>query len=144
MKNIYVEGIGGLGNCLYQIAAAIYYCEKYNYHLILKFTNNLIFGTSLGFGRNQCYQHSDGNYFGYDRTLFNKLEFTHNLPQGCIRIHNDYTNNKLEVINDKDLLITGYNQNIHLFIDYIDKIPKYIDLNYNDITSYINNKYGKI
>lgn len=37
MNIVYVEGSPkwGLGNILFQVAAAIYYCEKYNYKLVL-------------------------------------------------------------------------------------------------------------
>ena len=35
MKEIYVSGGNGmgLGNCMFQIATAAYYCEKYNYKM---------------------------------------------------------------------------------------------------------------
>lgn len=37
MNIVYVENSfrWGLGNVLFQVASAIYYCEKYNYKLVL-------------------------------------------------------------------------------------------------------------
>jgi D-arabinose 1-dehydrogenase-like Zn-dependent alcohol dehydrogenase len=40
--SVYVTGTGGLGNCLFQIAAAIYYCEKYKYQLSIKNTKYFV------------------------------------------------------------------------------------------------------
>ena len=46
-KYVYVNGIGGLGNCIFQIASAIYYAEKYEFKIILNNNSSeLHFGTS--------------------------------------------------------------------------------------------------
>jgi hypothetical protein len=50
-----VTGISGLANNIFQVLAAIYYCEKYNAKLYLdKRDKRLRWGTSRMFGRNTC------------------------------------------------------------------------------------------
>jgi len=143
MSNVYVKGTGGLGNSLFQISAAIYYCEKYNYRLILLRNETLLFGTSNMFDKKQmlCV---DNKYITYDKTLLNKLTFVEDISPNFRIVHNDYTNNKEHTVNGKDIMISGYNQNIDLFRDVFSEIPKYFNLDdayYND---YIRNKYGDI
>lgn len=126
--NVYIEGIGGLGNILFQLSSAIYYAEKYGMKINILLSDISKFGTSNKFGRNKCVN-------GYHTTIFNKLEFT-NCIEECETIVNNYTSNK--IIPSKHLLIKGYCQNIDLFKEYFDRIPTY--LSFNDIPS----KYGDL
>ena len=142
MRSVFVVGTGGLGNCLFQISAAIYYCEKYNCVLKLVKTPSLLLGTSNQFGKNKCHK-IDNNIITYDKTIFNKIDFVTNINIPTIKIDNNYTNNKL-LTNITDILISGYNQNLELFSDIMLKIPKYLNLDDIIIKKYIFDKYGDI
>lgn len=141
MPNVYLSGVGGLGNCLFQLSAAIYYCEKYKYNLFLIKSPSLLFGTSKMFGRVKC--HTDGQeVLTYDKTIFNKLVFIDRLNEICQIIHNDYTENHMVI--DENLYISGYNQNLNLFKEVFYAIPRYLNLDDTLIKEYITNKYGDL
>jgi len=140
-KTVYVRGLGGLGNCLFQIAAAIYYCEKYNYNLVLIYSDSLLFGTSNLFGKTKCYR--IGTMFvTYDKTIFSKLSFSQSITESYDTIHNDYTSNRITPSNN--LLISGYNQNLGLFDTVRNKITQYFNINDPAINKYIAGKYGNV
>jgi len=140
MPNVYLSGIDGLGNCLFQLATAIYYREKYNYNIFLIKSTPLLYGTSIMFGRMKC--HTDGGVVvTYDKSIFNKLTFIENIDAFCQIIDNNYTANH---IIDGNLFISGYNQNLNLFRDVFNAIPRYLNLEDPTIKSYIINKYGDI
>ena len=141
MPNVYVSGVGGLGNCLFQLSAAIYYCEKYKYNLFLIKSSSLLLGTSNMFGRIKC--HNDGKeILTYDKTIFNKLVFIDKINEFSQIIHNDYTANHM--IIDGNLCITGYNQNLNLFKEFFHFIPRYLNLDDALIKEYIIKKYGDL
>jgi hypothetical protein len=149
MNTVYVEGSPrwGLGNILFQVAAAIYYCEKYNYKLVLIRSHWILFGTSIMFGKDQCFVDQNNNKLTYDETIFKKLIFMEKImspAHECIVIHNNYTNTKIVPTNNYDLIIKGFSQNISLFKEYIHKIPNYLNIEDINIKNYINNKYGNI
>jgi hypothetical protein len=114
--NVYVEGIGGLGNILFQLSTAIYYAEKYGMKIKLLLNDIIKFGTSNKFGTIKCVD-------GYNSTIFNKLEFTEHI-ENCDVVTNNYTSNK--IIPSKHIFIKGYCQNIDLFREYFDRIPNYL------------------
>jgi hypothetical protein len=132
----------GLGNSLFVLCAAIYYCESYGYTLELVKTDALLFGTSNMFNKSKCYKIGD-TLVPYNKTIFGKLTFIDKLTDECIEIHNDYTNNKRDPQN-KNILIAGYNQNVELFRSIMSKIPKYINIDDAIIKTYIFEKYGDI
>ena len=57
-------------------------------------------------------------------------------------VFNNYSDNK--IVPETDLYIKGYCQNVNLFIEFIEKIPKYLNLNDSFFIDYINKKYGDI
>jgi len=141
MPNVYLSGVGGLGNCLFQLATAIYYCEKHKYNIFLIKSTSLLYGTSNMFGRIKC--HNDGNVVvTYDKSIFNKLTFIEKMDAFSQIIHNNYTAN--HIIIDENLFISGYNQNLNLFRDVFHAIPRYLNLEDPTIKSYIFNKYGDL
>jgi len=90
-KNIIVKGIGGLGNCLFQIASAIYYAEKYGYTLILDdSSNSLHIGTSNYTNRFKS-KTDNNNIISYKNTIFNKLTYRTCNKNNYKIIHNNYT-----------------------------------------------------
>jgi hypothetical protein len=145
MRYAYVYGDGGLGNCLFQISTAIYYCENFNYELCLIKNSTLLFGTSIHNERNQMLR-INNEYKTYDKTIFKNIKFVDNKSyQFNSIIHNDYTVNIDNNLIDKDCIrISGYNQNIDLFKTVFDKIPKYLNLHDDYCQTYILNKYGDI
>uniref|UniRef100_A0A6C0F724 Glycosyl transferase family 11 n=1 Tax=viral metagenome TaxID=1070528 RepID=A0A6C0F724_9ZZZZ len=139
--NIYVNGIGGLGNCLFQISTAIYYKEMFGGNILLNNNNKIKFGTSNKFGRKQNVIKL-GKDIPYTETIFKCFDMCKKGKKNCIKIHNDNTNNK--IVPSKNILISGYCQNIHLFEEYLHKVPQYLNLNDPTIINYIKSKYENI
>jgi len=144
MPTVYITAAPnmGLGNSLFVLCAAIYYCELYGYTLELVKTDALLFGTSNMFNKSKCYKIGD-TLVPYNKTIFGKLTFIDKLTDQCIEIHNDYTS-KITDPQNKNILITGYNQNLDLFRSIMSKIPKYINIDDAVIKTYIFEKYGDI
>jgi len=142
-KKVIVKGTGGLGNCLFQIAVAIYYAEKYGYKIYLHDNSNALhYGTSNLSNRCQN-KNINGINISYKNNIFNKLNFIDcQSIQGKI-IHNDYSNNKY-ILSEKDtnLIINGYCQNKDLFVDVRNSIVNYLNIGDDDSITYIKNKYG--
>jgi hypothetical protein len=126
--NVYIEGIGGLGNILFQLSTAIYYAEKYGMKIKVLRSDVTKFGTANKFGRTKCKE-------GYDSTIFSKLEFTNDREDSII-INNDYSDYK--IVSHKSIFIKGYCQNLNLFKEIFNKIPQYLSFNT------IPEKYGDL
>lgn len=137
---IYVNGFAhaGLGNLLFQIASAIYYKETFGGNILLNNNNTLRFGTSIE--KKQSVK-KDGENIPYTDTIFKKFDIYKKLENHII-IHNDYTNNKH--VPNKNILISGYCQNIDLFKEYLYKMPEYLNLQDKTIINYIKSKYKNI
>ena len=141
-KNVYVNGVGGLGNCLFQIATAVYYKEKYNMNILLKTDSDfLLYGTSNKFNRNKM-RKKNKIELTYKDTIYKKFNFYKNIKNNYQIIRNDYTDDK--VIPKSDLLIDGYCQNLNLFDEYLYKIPKYLNLEDNYVNNLLKTKYKNI
>jgi hypothetical protein len=120
MPVIYIEGEGGLGNCLYQLAVALWYKETYsyyNYKIICKRSHQMLMGTSNQFERKKYLTDDSQNPVTYEKSIFKNLEFTDKKHKGKI-IHNDYTDTKIIALG-QDLVIKGYNQHRNLFKDIL-------------------------
>ena len=142
---IYVEGIGGLGNSLFQIYTALYYVNKYNYNIILvKDRENdqdsvLINGTGVTKNLNKK---KNTNFISYKDSIFNKCEWI-----SYKEMNNYITLGSIRSIESKtktNIRIGGYCQNINSITINFDLIYNYLNLQDNSIISYINNKYGDI
>lgn len=144
MLNVYFDGAGGLGNSLFQLGVAVFYCEKYGMKMRLIRGNALLFGTSNQFGKNKVFL-KDGQYLSYDKTIFSHLAFINEdqVDHPHVIVHNDYSNNPILNIT-KSIFIKGYNQNVQLFLEYAHKIPQYINIDDVYIKNYIHEKYGDI
>jgi len=123
---------------MFQIAAAAYYCEKYNYTLFLdKTSESLIGGTANKFNRQQ----QNKSYFN---TIYKNL-FTmsrkHKDFDFKTKVHNDYTDNKI-VPDNGNILVDGWCQNINLFYEVKDKLSNYFNFTNLNTISYINSKYN--
>ena len=142
--SVYVDGIAGLGNTLFQIATAISYKEKYNLDIFLKSDSYEIqYGTSIMFNRIKLSNDPISNeYITYDKTIFSKFDYYDTAIHSVIELVNDYTDNI--IIPSSDIRIKGYCQNIGLFKEYIHKIPEYLHLNDPIRNNYIKSKYKNL
>ena len=119
---IYIGGISGLGNNMFQIALAIYYKEKYNSKIILDKNSEILkYGSSKQWGRSS----SNGSYID---NIFNKFEMG-DIPSHYIQsIYNDcYSLNRPDIDNNKNnqICIQGYCQNVDLIFDIREKLLDY-------------------
>lgn len=142
---IYIQGSGGLGNCIFHIATGIYYAEKYNGKIFLIDNYVLHIGTSTYGNRNNAKKDANGNIVSYKTTIFNNPNLNWIQGNQCNQItaviNNDYTDYKIVPKNDEKILIQGFNQNINLFSDVLDKIPFYLNLTEQTIYDYLKGKY---
>lgn len=112
---VYVEGFEGfgLGNCLFQIVAALYYVEKYGYRLVIDDSSeSMNIGTANVFGKTKLAV-IDGYYVPYKYTLLSKLHFEHlDIPRNVV-----FNNDTGTVVDPKgkDLIVEGFNQNSKLY-----------------------------
>lgn len=145
MPDIYVQGIGGLGNILYQVATAIYYAEEYGYTIKMQNTDRIFYGTSITHGRQTCMTDDNNNRIPYKDTIFNKLEFidVDKKKSDGIQLKIRFEN-KIIIPNDKHITIKGFCQNLKLIEKYFNKIPQYLNLDEPFILDYIKNKYGDV
>ena len=140
-NTVYVTGISGLGNNLFQLAVAIYYKEMNkdkNINIILD-------------GSSDVLRHGTGNKFGKNRLRTSYLDsilgkFT---TSGCIptceyTLDNDcFSLNKID-LSDKEnisLLISGYCQNVDLFFSVREKLLDYFNLDDTNIKNRLLHKY---
>jgi hypothetical protein len=144
VKEIYVNGIGGLGNIMFQIATAAYYSEIYGFNIKLNInSNSLHFGTANHTNRDRRRKIND-LYISYKDTIFknNLLEYIQfDDIRSVTYVSNNYSS---MIINPKSLTkleITGYCQNYKLFLPILDKLPNYFNLEDNSIYTYIHEKY---
>jgi hypothetical protein len=131
MPVVYFEGDGGLGNCLYQLAVAVWYKETYsyfNYKILCKYTNATQFGTSVLFDRKKAVLDDKGNPIPYNKTIFKNIEFTEKKYKGKI-LFNDYTDTKITSIG-QDLIIKGYNQHRNLFKNSLKGVKQILNLSF--------------
>lgn len=144
MFNVYFGGAGGLGNSLFQLAVAVFYCEKHGMKMYLVNGNALFFGTSNQYNKNKVFV-KDGQYLPYSKTIFSKLDF---INPGQIDNPHDVADNNYSVSHiqsiTKSIFIKGYNQNLQLFLEYAHKIPEYINIDDVYIKNYIHEKYGDV
>lgn len=140
-NTVYVDGISGIGNSLFQIATAISYKEKYNTNILLKSDSYVLrYGTSKLFNRTKQKKDKNSNEdITYDKTIFSKFEYYNTRNNLAIECANDYTSTI--VTPSTDIIIKGYCQNVELFKDYIHKIPEYLHLDDSTIIDYIKTKY---
>ena len=154
---IFIKGIAGLTNNIFQIFAAIPYAEKAgcNARIILDKGSELLhYGSSNRFNRDVT-RKVNGACQSYLDNIFNKLDSAYLDPRSQkgdpffidatlsndIFSANTYNFETPENKYDK-ILIDGYCQNIELFYNYKDKLLKYINFSDKSILEYVKNKYG--
>jgi len=106
---IYDFGVAGLGNCLFQIAAA--------------------FDLSLKLGMKVSIP-SDWIYLKYFKNLENYIDFDVRLKNPVLYEEKDFHFNSIDLSNEgRDILLKGYFQSEKYFVDCADKIKELFDLN---------------
>ena len=142
-NNIYINGISGLGNNLFQIAVAIYYKEIYKNNNNNKNINIILNKTS------ECLQSGTGNKFGknklktsYFNTILNKFNTANIVPECKHVLYNDCLSlNKIDLVAGENVLISGYCQNVDLFFDVREKLWDYFNLEDEAIKRPLAEKY---
>ena len=141
-KEIFLHGTGGLGNCMFQVAAAAYYVEMYGYSIkINSESSHFHFGTANHTNRDKR-RYIQGAPMSYRNTIFNsnKLEYIKIENTNPMVLHNDYSSTIIEPSDN--LTISGYCQNYNLFMPIADKLVNYFNLNDESIIEYIKTKYN--
>jgi hypothetical protein len=143
-KEVLVSGAGGLGNVLFQIATALVYVEKYNYKLVLdESSHHLHIGTANYTNRKKTKMADDGKIISYQYSIFKKLNYKNCGNIQCKIYRYDYGENIIiPEENDAIIKITGYCQNINLFLEIKEKIMNYLNLLEEVDMNYIKNKYN--
>ena len=112
---ILVYGIGGLGNCLFQLATAIYYKEKYNFdEIILNYNDNLLWGTCYMSDRDKRYKINNVP-ISYKETIFKKINF--------IKHQSEFEKHKFIINNYNDDIIELNNNDVNTQEEIIIPVP---------------------
>ena len=107
----------GIGNLLFQIAEAIYYCKKYNYKLNIN-------------DEYSCFK---------NKSLFKKITKYFYKKDEYTLLENNYTSERI-VPTTKHIKITGFSQNTDLFYEYKEQIEDYLYFDSDKIQE-LKNKY---
>lgn len=141
-KKVYVTGIGGLGNCMFQIANAVYYAEKHDFKIILDSNSEVLhFGTAHKTDRDKRKKINDIP-ISYKDTILKNLTFSsigYDYP--IVPVENNYTCHHILPNDDENLIIKGYCQNHLLFYPILEKLPNYFNLDEPVFKKYIRDKY---
>jgi hypothetical protein len=144
-KEIHISGTGGFGNCMFQLAAAIYYAETYNYKIKLDINSEHLHIGTANYTNRDRRRKVNGVVVSYKDTIYSndKLEFKSlkNIKYSKIyTFNNDYMLHE-PITSDSIIRIQGYCQNYKLFWPIKDSIFSYINLNDTSIIEYIHTKY---
>lgn len=144
---VIVRGISGLGNNLFQLAAAIFYAETYGARIVLDAASSTLrWGTANFTNRDKARRSLRGHRLSYFDTLFDSPKLCWVLKAGkrgwpgpITRLHNDYSAKrfappqgvvdvKISGRNATTLQLTGYNQHRDLFLPVLHHLPSYLNL----------------
>jgi len=90
---VYITGIGGLGNCLFQIMTGIYYCRKYGYEL--RFINGGVLENGTNHSK-KINQYKNTEFRSYKTTLYNNVIWINRTEMTNYTIvKNTLSNNKI-------------------------------------------------
>ena len=140
---VLVSGISGLGNNLFQVAAAVYYAETYGFDIVLDATSpTLRWGTAVFTNRDKARRSLRGRKLSYLDTIFRSAKLRQATASGegqpgdgsnLLAVHNDYTATKFvpqgQAANGTALHVTGFNQHRDLFLPTLPRLPTYLNLN---------------
>lgn len=141
MKEIHVDGVGGLGNCLFQIATAIYYKEKYGYEIIFNDNSRCLQMGTDNRPRNRRTRKWSGENVNYKFTIFNKFTYRALGKHQYQIVRNDTLNDEI-IPTAEYLKLDGYCSEGKLYHQVSDKLLSYFNLNDRLVHDYIKSKYN--
>lgn len=138
---VLVSGISGLGNNLFQVAAAVYYAELYGFKIVLDQTStSLRWGTAGFTNRDKVRRSLRGRKLSYLCTIFKSTKLGRvgagtRHEGNLLTVHNDYTAARFlphgRAVNESSktsLHLTGFNQHRDLFLPTLPHLPTYLNL----------------
>ena len=141
---ICIPGIGGLGNCLYQLASAIHYAETYpNAQIVALRSLNMMFGSAQASDRKQSLHDGYDKPIPYENTIFARITFIDELPGPAIQFDNGYGHHHIPWDQTTHLHIINYQQHRDLFLAHFNKLSKYISVHNEIVLHGLVEKYGK-
>ena len=151
--SVIVSGVSGLGNNLFQIAAAVFYAETYGFNIVLDVASpSLRWGTAGFTNRDKARRNLSGNRLSYLDTIFksprlrrqwvgrdsNNGTGSHWLATPVTTVHNDYTAVRFvphdvpastsDATKCTTLHLTGFHQHRDLFLPTLPHLPTYLNL----------------
>jgi len=144
-STVLVSGISGLGNNLFQVAAAVYYAETYGFSIALDAASpTLRWGTAGLTDRDRVRRSLRGRKLSYLDTIFRSVklwptwvgaEEGRGGSSNLLTVHNDYTAGRFvpqesAAANRSSLHLhlTGFNQHRDLFLPILPHLPAYLNL----------------
>jgi hypothetical protein len=144
-STVVVSGISGLGNNLFQVAAAVYYAETYGFSIGLDATSpTLLWGTAGLTNRDKGRRSLRGRKLSYLDTIFRSARLRQvwvgagegrGESSNLLTVHNDYTAGRFvplgSAVNGSSttsLHLTGFNQHRDLFLPILPRLPAYLNL----------------
>ena len=150
---VFVSGISGLGNNLFQVAAAVYYAETYGFRVVLDASSpTLRWGTAGFTNRDKARRSLLGAKLSYLDTLFRSPKLKQQWPvgngtdalagltglPGVTTVHNDYAAARYvprqearpgtSGLPSPNLHLTGFHQHRDLFLPTLARLPAYLNL----------------
>ena len=150
---VLVSGISGLGNNLFQVAAAVYYAETYGFQVALDASSPILRWGTAGFtNRDKVRRSLRGAKLSYLDTLFRSPKLKQQWPvgngtdalagltglPGVTTVHNDYAVARYvprqearpgtSGLPSPNLHLTGFHQHRDLFLPTLARLPAYLNL----------------
>ena len=143
MYNVYIDGDGGLGNFLYQIAYAFNYTDLPNIYLI---QNPVVTtGHPIVLKLEKTKNIKNFQHINYKNTFFKKFNYINIRPGNCQKIIRNYEEEIIDSNKEiNNIFIEGFCQNVKLFYHNIYKLVNALDFSNEEIKSYIRKKYGEV
>jgi hypothetical protein len=168
---VIVPGISGLGNNLFQVAAAVFYAETYGARIVLDAASPVLrWGTAGYTNRDKTRRSLRGRRLSYFDTLFHSPNLcwitdaavsdgagsvVDTWPGPVTRVNNDYAANRfvplqgtsnaprLGAANKTTLHLTGFHQHRDLFLPALPRLPFYLNLDAGLYTrALLRTRYG--
>ncbi len=145
--HIYITGIGGLGNSLYQIACAVHFAKLSGAEIVLhRGATCLLSGSAEWAGRKAGVYDKDGRLVTYDRTIFAKLRFVDKLPPpddtSQFVFSNGYGGTLPHWDANGPLVVRGYQQHRDLFAHNLYDLGRFISVEDAAVLAHLTHKYA--
>lgn len=137
---VYVKGIAGLANNLFQIALAFHYVQQYGCRIVLdKNSVNLAIGSSTFDDRDTRYRDASGRPLTYFQTIFKNIE-SNVIPDNieCKIVQDHFCQS---ILQDDHLLISGYCQKYEGISSSLRLMRQHLYLEDQEIQAKVDRKY---